>query len=65
MYELISTCVGPLCTTYTVEIYNNKDVLLVRASSYDKNRARRIALKELEIIRNNNAEILPVSYGSN
>ena len=64
MYEIVTSCPGPLCTYYTVKIYNSKDVLITKASSHEKEKARRIALKELEIIRNNKAEILPVSSNS-
>jgi hypothetical protein len=64
MYEKITTCIGPICTIFTVEIYNNSDVLITKATAYTKEKARRKALINLENIRNDNAEIVPVSYNS-
>jgi len=60
MYEIISKVVGPLCPIYTIEIYNNVDTFLARASSNYKDVARKIALNKIEKMRSHGT--LPLSH---
>ena len=63
MYEIISGCMGPLCSSYIAKIYNNNGILITSANSSDKQSARRLALINLENIRSKCTQI-PVSYKS-
>ena len=63
MYEIISGCMGPLCSSYIAKIYNNNGILITSAISTDKKSARRMALINLENIRSGNNQ-LPISYNS-
>ena len=50
---------GPVCSSYTAQIYNNNGLLITRAHADNKESARRRAIVKLESIRH-----MPLSFKS-